>query len=45
MKPDATDEERDMVFKENIRNIDECDIFFGVTDYKDMGTLVECGIV
>ena len=45
LKPDATDEERDMVFKENIRNIDECDIFFGVTDYKDMGTLVECGIV
>lgn len=22
LKPDATDEERDMVFKENIRNID-----------------------
>ena len=45
LKPDATDAERDMVFKENIRNIDECDIFFGVTDYKDMGTLTECGIV
>ena len=45
LKPDATDEERDMVFKENIKNIDECDIFFGVTDYKDMGTLTECGIV
>jgi len=45
LKPDATDEEREMVFKENIKNIDECDIFFGITDYKDMGTLTECGIV
>ena len=45
LKPNASEAEREMVFKENIRNINECDIFFGVTDYKDMGTLTECGIV
>lgn len=40
----ATNEIRQKVFEENIKHIKECDIFFGITDYKDMGTLVECGM-
>jgi nucleoside deoxyribosyltransferase len=40
----ATLETRQKVFEENIKHINDCDIFFGITDYKDMGTLVECGI-
>ena len=44
LSENATQEERENVFKENIKHIDECDIFFGITDYKDMGTLVECGM-
>ena len=27
----------------NLKNIDDCDILFGVTDGKDMGTIWECG--
>lgn len=43
LKPDATEEDRDRIFNENIKNIRSCDIFFGITDYKDMGTIWECG--
>lgn len=45
LKPDATEEDRDRIFKENIKRITECDVFFGITDYKDMGTIWECGAV
>ena len=34
-----------MVFAENVKEITSCDIFFGITDYKDMGTIWECGCV
>ena len=44
VKEDADQETRANVFKENIKHIEDCDVFFGITDYKDMGTLVECGI-
>ena len=43
LKPDASEEERNKIFAENIKQITACDIFFGVTDYKDMGTIWECG--
>ena len=45
LKPDASEEERNKIFAENIKQITACDIFFGVTDYKDMGTIWECGCV
>ena len=45
LKPDASDEDRNRIFTENIKRITECDVFFGITDYKDMGTLWECGAV
>lgn len=43
LKPNASEEERDKIFKENVKQISSCDIFFGITDYKDMGTIWECG--
>lgn len=43
LSPDASDEQRNGVFAQNIKEIEACDIFFGVTDYKDMGTIWECG--
>lgn len=45
LKPDATEEDRDRIFQENIKQISTCDVFFGITDYKDMGTIWECGCV
>ena len=45
LSPDATEEDRNRVFAENVKNITACDIFFGITDYKDMGTIWECGCV
>lgn len=45
LTPNATEEERNMVFAENVKEITSCDIFFGITDYKDMGTIWECGCV
>lgn len=43
LKKDASFEEQNRVYKENIKNIEDCDILFGVTDGKDMGTIWECG--
>lgn len=43
LSPDASDEDRNRIFAENVKHIEECDIFFGITDYKDMGTIWECG--
>lgn len=43
LKPDASEEDRNRIFAENVKHIKDCDIFFGVTDYKDMGTIWECG--
>lgn len=46
LKPDATQEDRAMVFNKNIEMIKSCDIFFGITDFRDeMGTIWECGCV
>jgi nucleoside 2-deoxyribosyltransferase len=45
LNPNATDEERNAVFAQNVKEITACDIFFGITDYKDMGTIWECGCV
>ena len=35
--------EQKETFEMNLKNIDDCDILFGVTDGKDMGTIWECG--
>lgn len=43
LKPDAADEDRNRIFAENVKHITDCDVFFGITDYKDMGTIWECG--
>ena len=45
LKPDASEEDRNRIFAENVKRITECDVFFGITDYKDMGTIWECGAV
>ena len=45
LKPDATEEDRNRIFAENVKRITECDVFFGITDHKDMGTIWECGAV
>lgn len=45
LNPNASDEERNAVFAQNVKEITDCDIFFGITDYKDMGTIWECGCV
>ena len=46
LKPDATDKDRAMVFAKNIEMITNCDIFFGITDFRgEMGTIWECGCV
>lgn len=45
LSPNATEEERNAVFAENVKEITACDVFFGITDYKDMGTIWECGAV
>lgn len=43
LKKDSTLCEQQKTFDCNINNIDDCDIIFGVTDGKDMGTIWECG--
>lgn len=43
LNPDATEEERNAVFTENVKEIIACDVFFGITDHKDLGTIWECG--
>lgn len=43
LKPDATQEERDKVFRDNIKNMVDADIIFVVTDGKDIGTIWEAG--
>ena len=45
LPPDADDKVRQDIFDTNCKQIYSCDIFFGITDYKDMGTLTECGMV
>ena len=45
LKPDASEEDRDRIFAENIKQITACDIFFGISDERDMGTIWECGCV
>lgn len=45
LSPNASEEERNAVFAENIKQITACDVFFGITDYRDMGTIWECGAV
>lgn len=43
LSKDATNEEQEKAFSDNVKNIETCDILFGVTDGKDMGTIWECG--
>ena len=41
--PNSNLKEQRETFEMNLKNIDDCDILFGVTDGKDMGTIWECG--
>lgn len=43
LKKDSTLNDQEETFEMNLKNIDNCDILFGVTDGKDMGTIWECG--
>lgn len=43
LKPDASQEEREKVFKENIYGISNAEQIFAVTDGRDMGTIFESG--
>lgn len=43
LKKDSSLNEQKETFEMNLKNIDNCDILFGVTDGKDMGTIWECG--
>ena len=45
LSPNEGPEKRKEIFEQNVREMNNCDIFFGITDYKDMGTLWECGCV
>ena len=45
LSPDEAQTKRKEIFDDNVKQITQCDIFFGITDYKDMGTLWECGCV
>ncbi len=45
LSPNASEEIRQDIFNTNCNKIKECDVFFGITDHKDMGTLTECGMV
>lgn len=41
--PDASDEQREKVFNDNIKHIEEADAIFAITNGKDMGTIFEAG--
>lgn len=41
--PNASDEQREKTFNENIKHIDESDAVFAITNGKDMGTIFEAG--
>lgn len=43
LKPDASDEERDFIFQENVKAIRNSRGIFAVTDGKDIGTIWEAG--
>ena len=43
LTPNSNLKEQKETFEMNLKNIDDCDILFGVTDGKDMGTIWECG--
>ena len=43
LTPNATQEEREKAFQDNIKEINNCDLVFAVTDGKDMGTIWEAG--
>ena len=43
LNPDASNDERDRIFYENIVAIENCDIIFAITDGKDIGTIWEAG--
>jgi hypothetical protein len=43
LTPNATQEEREKAFQDNIKEINNCDLVFAVTDGKDMGTMWEAG--
>ena len=39
LAPNSNLKEQRETFEMNLKNIDDCDILFGVTDGKDMGTI------
>lgn len=41
--PDASEEDRNLAFNDNVKNIKEADFIVAVTDRKDMGTIWEAG--
>ena len=43
LNPNSNLKEQKETFEMNLKNIDDCDILFGVTDGKDMGTIWEAG--
>jgi len=43
LTPSATQEEREKAFQDNIKEINNCDLVFAVTDGKDIGTIWEAG--
>ena len=43
LSPNATQEEREKAFRDNIHEINNSDLVFAVTDGKDMGTIWEAG--
>ncbi len=43
LSPVASQELREKIFSDNLREMDNCDIIFVITDEKDMGTIWEAG--
>lgn len=45
LSPIESQELREKIFSDNLREMDNCDIIFVITDEKDMGTIWEAGYV
>ena len=43
LEPNATEEDRNKIFEDNVANIMDADIVFAITDGKDIGTIWEAG--
>lgn len=44
LTPNAEEDIRDMIFKENVRALNECDMVFCITNGKDVGSIWEAGV-